>query len=247
MESDPTVLIVDDEPAARASMAALVSSHGLPVKTFESAEEFLAAYDPAERGCLITDVRMPGMNGLELQQRLRERGATLPVIVITGFADIPLAVRAMQAGAVTFLEKPCADKELWQSLQSALDADDQAERDRRHRAEIVTRRASLAPAEVDVLTRMLAGKPNKQIAAELGCGLRTVELRRATVMKKMKAESLPELVRLVLVAEGQQTEDKSTDEAAPPSESVLPTPSANDSRISDGRASQMGVPRGKSE
>lgn len=233
MESDPTVFIVDDEPAARASMAALVSSHGLPVKTFASAEEFLTAYDPAERGCLITDVRMPGMNGLELQQRLQQKSATLPVIVITGFADIPLAVRAMQSGAVTFLEKPCADKELWQSLQAALDSEEQADGDRRYRADIIARRASLGPPEMDVLTRMLAGKPNKQIAAELGCGLRTVELRRATIMKKMKAESLPELVRLVLIAEGKHAElngtstsmsGESSATVANPAEDEAPTP-----------------------
>ncbi len=203
MDTDPTVFIVDDDPAARGSMAALVSSHGLPVKSYASAEEFLSAYDPAERGCLITDVRMPGLSGMELQERLAALGANLPVIIITGFADIPLAVRAMQAGAVTFLEKPCADKDLWQSLQTALDFEEQAQEGRRHKTEIIERRKSLNSGEVDVLTRMLAGKPNKQIAAELGCGLRTVELRRATLMKKMSAESLPELVRLVLIAEGQ--------------------------------------------
>ena len=142
------------------------------------------------------------MSGLELQERLVARGDSLPVIIITGFADIPMAVRAMQAGAITFLEKPCADQELWQSIQAALDSEEQAESKRQKRADVITRRESLTPAEVDVLERILAGKPNKQMAAELGVGLRTVELRRATLMKKMRTDSLPELVQLVLIAEG---------------------------------------------
>ena len=203
MENEPTVFVVDDDPAARGSVAALVASHGLKVESFASAEEFLAARDPARRGCLIADVRMAGMSGLELQERLVARRDPLPVIIITGFADIPMAVRAMQAGAVTFLEKPCADQELWQSIQAALDSEEQAELSRQQRADVIARRESLTPAEVDVLERILAGKPNKQMAAELGVGLRTVELRRATLMKKMRAESLPELVRLVLIAKGE--------------------------------------------
>jgi FixJ family two-component response regulator len=202
MTSEPTVFVVDDDPAARGSVAALVASHGLAVESFASAEEFLAAYDPARRGCLIADVRMAGMSGLDLQQHLAAKSSALPVIIITGFADIPMAVRAMQTGAVTFLEKPCADKELWQSIQVALDWEEQAQLDRQDRAEIIARRASLAPGEVEVLDRLLAGKANKLIAVELGLGLRTVELRRATLMKKMHADSLAELVRLVLVADG---------------------------------------------
>ncbi|HEV3415897.1 MAG TPA: response regulator [Pirellulales bacterium] len=202
MTTEPTVFVVDDDPAARGSVAALVASHGLAVESFASAEDFLAAYDPARRGCLIADVRMAGMSGLDLQQQLAAKGSTLPVIIITGFADIPMAVRAMQSGAITVLEKPCADKELWQSIQVALDWEERAQLDRQDRAEIIARRASLTPGEVEVLDRLLAGKPNKLIAAELGLGLRTIELRRATLMKKMGADSLAELVRLVLVADG---------------------------------------------
>jgi FixJ family two-component response regulator len=211
MENEPTVFVVDDDPAARGSVAALVASHGLKVESFGSAEEFLAARDPAQRGCLIADVRMAGMSGLELQERLAGRGDPLPVIIITGFADIPMAVRAMQAGAVTFLEKPCADQELWQSILAALDSEEQAELSRQQRANVIARHESLTPAEVDVLERILAGKPNKQMAAELGVGLRTVELRRATLMKKMRAESLPELVRLVLIAKGEWPEAQPPD------------------------------------
>jgi FixJ family two-component response regulator len=211
MNSDPTVFVVDDDPAARSSVAALVASHGLKVNEFASAEEFLAARDPKERGCLIADVRMEGMSGLELQEKLAEKRDSIPVIIITGFADIPMAVRAMQAGALTFLEKPCADLELWQSIQAALDYDEQTQAGRQKHADVIARRASLASAEVDVLDRLLAGKPNKQIAAELGVGLRTVELRRATLMKKMHADSLAELVRLVLIAEGKSPEAQRSD------------------------------------
>ncbi len=196
------VFIVDDDPAARESVAALVGSHGMPTKTFASAAEFLAAYSPGQRGCLVVDVRMTGMNGLELQQELGTRGYTIPVIVITGFADVPTAVRAMRAGAVTFLEKPCADNELWASIQTALQWEARSRQQRSQREEILARRATLTPAEVLVLDRLLAGKANKAIAAELDLGLRTVELRRATIMKKMEANSLAELVRLILSIEG---------------------------------------------
>jgi two-component system response regulator FixJ len=217
MENEPTVFVVDDDPAARSSVAALVASHGLKVESFASAEEFLAARDSNERGCLIADVRMAGISGLELQERLTAKGDSLPVIIITGFADIPMAVRAMQAGAVTFLEKPCAEQELWQSIQAALESDDQAQATSQEHADVVARRASLTSGEVDVLERLLEGKPNKQIAAELGVGLRTVELRRANLMKKMRAESLAELVHLVLIAQGKSPQAKQPD-GSPPDE-----------------------------
>ena len=157
---------------------------------------------PSQRGCLVVDVRMTGMTGLELQQELTARGYRIPVIVITGFADVPTAVRAMRAGAVTFLEKPCSDKELWASIETALGNGKAAHRQQRaQRGEIAARRATLTPAEVQVLERLLAGKANKTIAVELDLGLRTVELRRATIMKKMEANSLAELVRLILSIE----------------------------------------------
>jgi FixJ family two-component response regulator len=193
-----SVFIVDDDPAARDSVAALVRSHGLPTQTFASATEFLAAYEPSRRGCLVVDVRMTGMTGLELQQELQTRGYRIPVIVITGFADVPTAVRAMRAGAVTFLEKPCSDKELWASVETAMQWETRSLEQRAQRDEILARRATLTPAEVEVLQRLLAGKANKSVAAELDLGLRTVELRRATIMKKMCANSLAELVRMVL-------------------------------------------------
>ena len=200
--SNFSVFIVDDDPAARESVAALVASHGLQTRTFASAAEFLAAFEPGMNGCLVVDVRMTGMSGLELQRELTARGYQIPVIVITGFADVPTAVRAMRAGALTFLEKPCSDKELWSSIETALQWEARSLQQRTHREEIVTRRATLTQAEVQVLERLLTGKANKAIAAELDLGLRTVELRRATIMKKMEANSLAELVRMVFSIDG---------------------------------------------
>jgi two-component system response regulator FixJ len=205
------VFIVDDDPAARESVAALVGSHGVTTRTFGSAAEFLAAYSPSQRGCLVVDVRMTGMTGLELQEELRKRGYSIPVIVITGFADVPTAVRAMRAGAVTFLEKPCSDKDLWASIQTALQWESRSQQQRSQREEIVARRATLTPAEVQVLDRLLAGKANKAIASELDLGLRTVELRRATIMKKMGANSLAELVRLILSIESPSDSDQASE------------------------------------
>jgi two-component system, LuxR family, response regulator FixJ len=199
MQPDGTIFIVDDDPAARASVAALVQSHDMGFRAFASAEEFLAAYKPDQQGCLVVDVRMSGMTGLQLQEQIKARGYHLPVIVITGYADVPLAVRAMRAGAVTFLEKPCAEMELWESIQLALDRS--AQTNGRSRDDVRARRATLNPAELQVLEMLLIGKPNKAIALELGIGLRTVELRRANIMKKMQADSLAELVRLALLAE----------------------------------------------
>lgn len=198
METKPVVFVVDDDPAARSSVAALIKSRGMAVETFASAEEFLAAYDPAKRGCLIVDVRMTGMSGIDLQEQLAAKNSTLPVVVITGFADVPMAVRAMRAGAVTFLEKPCGDQEVWSALSTALDKETQLNQLRQNRRQIEQNYAGLTPAELQVLEKLMAGLPNKSIASELDLGLRTVELRRATIMKKLQANSLAELVRLVL-------------------------------------------------
>jgi len=198
----PTVFIVDDDPAARHSVAALVQSKGMPVETCGSAVEFLNRFDPAQPGCLITDIRMPGMTGLELQEALRTRGSRLPVILITGFGDVPSAVRAMKAGAFTFLEKPCRDHELWSSVRKALQAAEQFAADQARQAEIQRRMSHLTVEELQVLHALVSGKSNKLIAQELDLGLRTIELRRANVLKKMHVQSLAELVRQVLIAEG---------------------------------------------
>ena len=205
MSSDKTVFVVDDDPGARESVAALVKSRGLRVETFASAEDFLAAFDPNKRGCLVLDVRMTGMTGLELQERLVSMGSQLPVIIITGHADVPMAVRAMQAGAITFLEKPSAEQELWANIQKALEMGSRAHEQQTVRAEVERHLATLSSAERDVMEKLLAGKPNKLIAAELDLGLRTVELRRSNVMKKMHADSLADLVRMVLMVRNRST------------------------------------------
>lgn len=199
MSDKPSVFIVDDDQGARESVVEMVTFKGLPAKGFASAEEFLAQYDPAASGCLVLDVRMPGMSGLQLQQQLRERGSTLPVIVITGHADVSMAVRAMQNGALTFLEKPSQDQELWRSIEQALNVEESQVAFRKQKAELETRLATLTEDETAVLGKLMEGLPNKRIAADLDIGLRTVELRRSNIMRKMNAGSLPELVRMAIL------------------------------------------------
>jgi two-component system, LuxR family, response regulator FixJ len=196
------VFIVDDDPAARDSMAALIQSHGLQAETYESGEDFLARFDRNKAGCLVVDVRMAGMSGLELQDRLIEEGIELPVIVITGYGDIPTAVRAMRGGAITFLEKACGHEKLWNSISQALESGAASRDTRLQKSEIRRRQATLTPDERRVLDKLLDGRPNKTIARDLDLGLRTVELRRAMLLQKMQASSLAELVRLVVQANG---------------------------------------------
>jgi two-component system response regulator FixJ len=195
--ADSTVFVVDDDPAARASVAALVRSRGVKSASFASAEEFLATFDAAWQGCIVLDVRMDGMSGLELQELLVSRGAMLPVIVITGFADVPSAVHAMEHGAVTLLEKPCADQVLWANIQAALERERSTRGLRLWEAEVRGRLATLNLAESDVLDELLTGLTNNAIAARLRIAIRTVEARRAAVLKKMGVNSIPEIVRLV--------------------------------------------------
>ena len=178
---------------------ALVSLKGIPAKGFASAEEFLNQFDHSQTGCLVVDVRMSGMSGLQLLQQLGTRGSTLPAIVITGYADVPMAVKAMQSGAMTFLEKPCQEQELWQAIQQALDKEQSQQALRKQTGEIQSRLATLTEDEVAVLSKLLEGLPNKRIAVDLDIGLRTVELRRSNIMKKMGAASLPELVRMAIL------------------------------------------------
>jgi FixJ family two-component response regulator len=203
MDDNPVVYVIDDDLAARESIAALVRAKGLDVETFPSAESFLAELDPEQLGCVVADMRLTGMNSLDLQEKLRTDDVSLPVIIITGYGDIPSAVRALRTGAVTFLQKPCREQELWENIEKAI----QQHRDQREAragvAEIKNRLARLTPDENRVLECLIAGKPNKAIAAELEIGLRTVELRRANIMKKMQAGSLAELVRLRLAIDDQ--------------------------------------------
>jgi two-component system, LuxR family, response regulator FixJ len=199
MDPNATVYVVDDDAAARESVLALVSLKGVRAQGFASAEEFLAHFNPQLTGCLVVDVRMTGISGLQLLQQLHSRHSTLPAIVITGYADVPMAVKAMQSGALTFLEKPCQDQELWQAIQQALDQEKSLQSLRRQKGEIESRLATLTEDEVAVLRKLLEGLPNKRIAVDLDIGLRTVELRRSNIMKKMSAASLPELVRMAIL------------------------------------------------
>lgn len=194
---EPCVFLIDDDPAVRTSVSLLLTSMGHAVRAFESAQTFLDEYHESWPGCLVVDVRMPGMSGLDLQGKLKSDGVSLPVIVLTGYGDIPMAVRAMQAGAVTFLEKPFREQELWENVQKAIKLDGETRRRARHRAELLERLARLTPAERQVLDRVVDGHPNKQIAAELGVSQRTIEVRRANVMRKMQVASLVELAKAV--------------------------------------------------
>lgn len=198
MSQEATVYVVDDDPAARDSVSALVIAAGLRVQTFPSAETFLQNYHPEKPGCLVTDLRMLGMSGLELLETLQRDKSRLPVILISAYADVPVAVRAMQAGAVTLLEKPCRNDQLIMAIHQALARDAEQRQSQARQQEIKRRLAGLTQEEYEVMQRMVAGKLNKVIANELLISLRTVETRRHKVLEKMQADSLAELVRMVV-------------------------------------------------
>jgi len=198
MSDSPTVFIIDDDPAARESMAALVESNGLHSETFPSGEEFLEKFDSSRPGCIVTDFRMLGMSGLDLQQKLVEREITTPVILITGFANVPMAVQALQGGAVTVLEKPCPDDELFAHIRTSLELDAQQRLRFNEQFQIRERLALLTDRERKVMELLVEGLMNKVIAKRLDIGLRTVELRRHEIMRKMDVTSVAELVRLVV-------------------------------------------------
>ncbi len=197
-EPTPTVFVVDDDNAVRNSLRLLLKSVGLASQPLGSAAEFLETYRPSQPGCLVLDVRMPGMSGLELQRELNLRGATIPVIFITGHGDIPMAVEAMQQGAFDFLAKPFRDQELIDRVQRALAKDGTTRAALKERERIRERLQSLTPREHEVLSLMTQGKPNKIMAHELGVSQRTVEIHRARVMEKSGASSLAQLVRMVM-------------------------------------------------
>jgi FixJ family two-component response regulator len=197
-QSAPTVFVVDDDEGVRDSLRFLLKSVGLPTRTLGSATEFLDSYDVDQPGCLVLDVRMPAMSGLELQQQLNVRGAVIPVIFITGHGDIPMAVEAMQHGAFDFLQKPFRDQDLIDRLQKALAKDAQNRAELKQRDQIRSRFDTLTPREHEVLALMVRGLPNKIMAAELGVSQRTVEIHRARVMEKTATGSLAHLVRMHL-------------------------------------------------
>jgi two-component system response regulator FixJ len=196
----PTVFIVDDDEAVRSSLRMLIRSVGLQARAFGLANEFLDSYDPDLPGCVVLDVRMPGMSGLEMQQELNRRGATIPVVFITGHGDVPMAVEAMQHGAFDFLQKPFRDQDLLDRVQRALERDAQTRMAITARTTIRERIQSLTPRELEVMRLVTMGKANKVIGAELGVSQRTVEIHRAHVMEKMQASSLAALVRMALDA-----------------------------------------------
>ena len=196
--SDPIIFVVDDDEAVRLSTEMLVRSMGLRAESFDSAAEFLEDFDPQQPGCVILDIRMPGMSGLELQEHLNELGAKIPVIFVTGHGDVPMAVKAMKAGAVDFLQKPFRDQELIDRVHSALDRDSEHREESEARSRIQAHVDTLTSREIEVMDQVVEGRANKEIAFELGLSPRTVEIHRARVMSKMKAESLPDLVRRVL-------------------------------------------------
>jgi FixJ family two-component response regulator len=194
----PTIFIVDDDAAVRDALKLLLRSVGQAVETFGSAQEFLDAYSEDRPGCLVLDIRMPGMSGLELQQKLNEKHSILPIIFITGHGDVPMAVEAMQAGAVDFIQKPFRDQDLIDRINQALEKDSANRAALGERNDIRRRLETLTPREREVLDLVVHGKANKVIAGDLKLSQRTVEIHRARVMEKMQASSLAHLVRMVL-------------------------------------------------
>jgi len=201
MSSDEVVHVIDDDEAVRDSLGFLLRSAKVEVRTYESAVAFLEQSSGLTSGCIITDVRMPGLDGLDLLRRLRQQDVRLPVIIVTGHGDVPLAVEAMKIGAADFLEKPFDDDALLASVRAALSRHDKDARQDAERGAIQERLTALSNRERQVLEGLVAGLPNKTIAHDLGISPRTVEIYRANVMTKMEAKSLSELVRMALIAE----------------------------------------------
>lgn len=200
MPNENLVHVIDDDEAMRESLSFLLKAAKISVSAYDSADAFLAKLKDIKGGCIVTDVRMPGMSGLDLLKRLRELNSPMPVIVITGHGDVPLAVEAMKYGASDFLEKPFDDDTLLGAVRKALSETAASQEDHALRTAVTQRMASLSARERQVLDGLLAGHPNKTIAYDLGISPRTIEIYRANVMTKMEAASLSELVRMALVA-----------------------------------------------
>jgi len=201
MTGSSTVFIVDDDQEVRDALQLLMESVGLNVEAFESAQSYLDQFDPERPGCLVLDVRMPGMSGLDLQARLTAERLHPPVIVITGHGDVPMAVRAVQAGAVDFIEKPFNDQALLDGVHRAIEQDAEQRGVASRLADIEARYQRLTPREREVLGQVVAGKRNKVIAVDLGVSQSTVEAHRARVMEKMEATTLSDLMRMMLSLE----------------------------------------------
>jgi FixJ family two-component response regulator len=195
-EAEPIVFVVEDDASVRASTARLVRSAGFKVETFASAREFLDGSRPAGPACLVLDVRMPGLSGLDLQLELTRSGVQIPIIFMTGHGDIPMTVRAMKAGAVEFLTKPFRPRNLLDAIRGAIERDRVVHEERRQAGELRRRYEQLTPREREVMAFIVAGLLNKQIAGELMTSERTIKFHRAHIMQKMAAESLAELVQM---------------------------------------------------
>lgn len=199
-EEAPTVFVVDDDAAIRFAMQALMDSVNLKHEIFASGDEFLEKVSDQRAGCLVLDIRMPGLGGLELQEELNRRGSALPIIFITGHGDVPMAVDAMQHGAVDFIQKPFRDQDLLDRVREALITDEERREEQHKHAVVAERLARLTNREREVFDLVVTGKPNKVIAYELGVSQRTVEIHRARVMEKMQARSLADLVKMHMTA-----------------------------------------------
>ena len=194
--AEPVVFVVDDDEAICRSLGLLIEDIGLEVKAFTSAQHFLSAYDPAQPGCLVLDVRMSGMSGLELQSRLNELGITIPTIIMTGHGDVPMAVEAMKAGALDFVEKPFRDQVLLDSIQKAIALDQRIRDAKRRRADLESRIDLLTERERQIMDLLILGKAGKVIAYELNISQKTVDFHRTNVLSKLGVNSVVDLVRL---------------------------------------------------
>ncbi len=197
---EPLIYVVDDDEAVRDSLTLLLKAVGLKGQAFSSAAEFLHNYDPEQHGCLVTDIRMPGMSGLDMQDELNKRGAPIPLIFITGHGDVPMAVDAMKSGALDFIEKPFRDQELLDRVHQALTWDKERRTKNLEILAIRERLSTLTPRETEVMERVTQGQANKVIAMDLEVSQRTVEIHRARVMEKMGVRSVAKLVRAVAAA-----------------------------------------------
>ena len=198
---EPQVYIVDDDEAVRESLALLLDSMDQNCQSFNSAVDFLNAYSGGMTGCLVLDIRMPGMNGLELQKQLNAGGSILPIIFVTGHGDVPMAVEAMQHGAVDFIQKPYREQDLLDKINMAIALDENNREVLGHRHKIIEKLSALTPREKEVMEMMVNGKANKVIAIDLGISQRTVEIHRARVMEKMATNSLAHLVKMIVAVE----------------------------------------------
>ena len=200
MGSDQLVHIIDDDDSVREGLAFLLQCHGIASKSYDSATTFLSDVEQLEPGCIVTDVRMPGLSGEELVERLQSRGVTEPIIVMTGHADVPMAIRALRAGVTDFLEKPFSDEAILSAVRAALARREDRGEIEAERSRIAAHLSALSGRETEVLEGLIEGKANKVIAFDLGISARTVEVYRANVMTKMGARALSELVRMVMIA-----------------------------------------------